>query len=119
MPEPYTMCKQQACTSVAKIVETNPTHAVFWRTSGKSRSGYYKWKDRPESDRERRHKEWTEQVKEVYDESRKLYGEPEDYQQASSARCEYLEANSDAHHKQAAVAFQNGQKVQGHNEFQA
>lgn len=41
-----------------------------------SRSGYYKWKDRPESDRERQHKEWTEQVKEVYDQSRELYGSP-------------------------------------------
>lgn len=41
-----------------------------------SRSGYYKWKNRPESNRERRHKEWTDQVKEVYDQSRKLYGSP-------------------------------------------
>jgi transposase InsO family protein len=41
-----------------------------------SRSGYYKWKGRPESDRERQHKEWTEQVKEVYDQSRGLYGSP-------------------------------------------
>jgi putative transposase len=41
-----------------------------------SRSGYYKWKDRSESDRERQHKEWTKQVKEVYDQSRKLYGSP-------------------------------------------
>jgi putative transposase len=41
-----------------------------------SRSGYYKWKERPESERERQHKEWTEQVKEIYDQSRKLYGSP-------------------------------------------
>ncbi len=41
-----------------------------------SRSGYYKWRDRPESDQERQHKEWTEQVKEVYDASRQLYGSP-------------------------------------------
>lgn len=41
-----------------------------------SRSGYYKWRDRPESERERQHKEWTEQVKEVHDQSRKLYGSP-------------------------------------------
>jgi len=41
-----------------------------------SRSGYYKWKDRPESHRTRRHKEWTDQVKEVYDASRQLYGSP-------------------------------------------
>jgi putative transposase len=43
---------------------------------GVSRSGYYKWKDRPESERECQHKEWTDQVKEVFDESRKLYGSP-------------------------------------------
>ncbi|WP_176220751.1 IS3 family transposase [Cohnella massiliensis] len=41
-----------------------------------SRSGYYKWKVRPESDRERQHKEWTKQVKEIYDQSRNLYGSP-------------------------------------------
>ncbi|GFN31038.1 transposase [Paenibacillus curdlanolyticus] len=41
-----------------------------------SRSGYYKWVGRPESKRERQHKEWTEQVKEVYDTSRQLYGSP-------------------------------------------
>lgn len=43
---------------------------------GVSRSGYYKWKDRPESERERQHKEWTGQVKEVFEESRQLYGSP-------------------------------------------
>ena len=41
-----------------------------------SRSGYYKWKDRPESNRARQHREWTDQVKEVFDESRQLYGSP-------------------------------------------
>lgn len=41
-----------------------------------SRSGYYKWKDRPESDRARQHKEWTDQVQEVFDDSRQLYGSP-------------------------------------------
>lgn len=41
-----------------------------------SRSGYYKWKGRAESHRERQHKEWTEQVKEVFEESRQLYGNP-------------------------------------------
>jgi putative transposase len=41
-----------------------------------SRSGYYRWKDRPESNRARQHREWTDQVKVVYDESRQLYGSP-------------------------------------------
>ncbi|MDR7319620.1 transposase InsO family protein [Brevibacillus nitrificans] len=46
-----------------------------------SRSGYYKWLGRPESERKRQHKEWTEQVKEVYDKSRQLYGSPKVTQQ--------------------------------------
>ena len=41
-----------------------------------SRSGYYKWKGRPESQRALQHKEWTDQVKQVYDQSRQLYGSP-------------------------------------------
>ncbi|MFC4602067.1 IS3 family transposase, partial [Cohnella hongkongensis] len=41
-----------------------------------SRSGYYKWRDRPTSDQERQHKEWTDQIKEVYEQSRRLYGSP-------------------------------------------
>lgn len=41
-----------------------------------SRSGYYKWRNRPESERERQHKEWTDQVEEVYVQSRRLYGSP-------------------------------------------
>jgi arginine repressor len=41
-----------------------------------SRSGYYKWLRHPESERERQHKEWTAQIKEVYDQSRQLYGSP-------------------------------------------
>ncbi|MCD9020442.1 IS3 family transposase [Cohnella sp. NL03-T5] len=41
-----------------------------------SRSGYYKWKDRPERDRARQLREWTDQVKGVYDQSSQLYGSP-------------------------------------------
>lgn len=41
-----------------------------------SRSGYNRWRERPQSDRERQHKEWTDQVKEVFEKSRKLYGSP-------------------------------------------
>lgn len=43
---------------------------------GVSRSGYYKWLTRPESEQERQHKEWKDQIKEVYDKSRQLYGSP-------------------------------------------
>lgn len=48
---------------------------------GVSRSGYYKWVERPESERQLQHKEWTKQVKEVFDKSRQLYGSPKVTQQ--------------------------------------
>ncbi len=41
-----------------------------------SRSGYYKWLSRPESMRSQRRKQWTEQIKNVFDASRQLYGSP-------------------------------------------
>lgn len=41
-----------------------------------SRSGYYKWKNRPISATESRRAELAEQVREVYDESRQVYGSP-------------------------------------------
>ncbi|WP_052516568.1 IS3 family transposase [Paenibacillus popilliae] len=41
-----------------------------------SRSGYYKWLNRPPSDRTRRRQEWTKQIKDVFDSSRQLYGSP-------------------------------------------
>jgi putative transposase len=46
-----------------------------------SRSGYYNWLGRPESKQERQHKEWTKQVKEVYNQSRQIYGSPKVRQQ--------------------------------------
>ncbi|QWU13153.1 IS3 family transposase [Paenibacillus sophorae] len=41
-----------------------------------SRSGYYKWRSRPESERARQHREWTENVKQAYAQSNRLYGSP-------------------------------------------
>lgn len=41
-----------------------------------SRSGYYKWRCRPESEREKHHREMTEHVRKAYEESRRLYGSP-------------------------------------------
>uniref|UniRef100_UPI0012EC27F9 IS3 family transposase n=1 Tax=Paenibacillus zanthoxyli TaxID=369399 RepID=UPI0012EC27F9 len=41
-----------------------------------SRSGYYKWRSRPESERARQHREWTENVKQAYAQSNGLYGSP-------------------------------------------
>nr|WP_232515635.1 IS3 family transposase [Aeribacillus pallidus] len=41
-----------------------------------SRSGYYKWRDRPKSARQERREELTQEVRRVYIESRQLYGSP-------------------------------------------
>ncbi len=41
-----------------------------------SRSGFYAWLDRPESDRAREDRELTELIRGVFDESREIYGAP-------------------------------------------
>jgi len=46
------------------------------RVSEVSRSGYYDWLDRPESDRAKRHRYLTTKIKQAHIESRKIYGSP-------------------------------------------
>lgn len=46
------------------------------RVLGVSRSGYYDWKDRPSSKRERENATLTEQIREVHERSRGIYGYP-------------------------------------------
>jgi len=41
-----------------------------------SRSGYYKWLNRLESKQTQQRQKWTQQIRDVYDESRQLYGSP-------------------------------------------
>jgi putative transposase len=41
-----------------------------------SRSGYYDWKDRPESNRSKRHRYLTAKVRQTHIESRKIYEAP-------------------------------------------
>jgi putative transposase len=41
-----------------------------------SRSGYYDWRDRPESARARRHRELTEKIRSFHQASRETYGSP-------------------------------------------
>jgi transposase InsO family protein len=41
-----------------------------------SRSGYYKWLNRPESKRSQQRKRWTEQIQKVFDKSKQRYGSP-------------------------------------------
>jgi transposase InsO family protein len=41
-----------------------------------SRSGYYDWVDRPESDRTKRHRDLTVKIRQAHIESRRIYGAP-------------------------------------------
>ena len=50
--------------------------AVMCRVLEVSRSGYYGWVDRPESDRTKRHRELTVKIRQAHIESRKIYGSP-------------------------------------------
>jgi putative transposase len=45
-----------------------------------SRSGYYDWQIRPQSDRARRREELTEKIKTIHEESREVYGSPRVFQ---------------------------------------
>ena len=49
---------------------------MMCRVLGVSRSGYYGWRDRPESARARRHRELTEKIRHFHRASRKTYGSP-------------------------------------------
>lgn len=50
--------------------------AVMCRVLEVSRSGYYDWVDRPESDRVKRHRDLTVKIRQAHIESRKIYGSP-------------------------------------------
>ena len=49
---------------------------MMCRVLGVSRSGYYDWRSRPESDRARRHRALTEKIRDFHVASRKTYGSP-------------------------------------------
>ena len=57
-----------------------------------TRSGYYAWRDRPASNRERRRAELVEQIRTVFDDSRGTYGSPrvtpELNERGTAAACE-------------------------------
>lgn len=44
-----------------------------------SRSGYYTWLKRPESDRSKENKRLVKQIKDIYEQSRQTYGSPRIY----------------------------------------
>lgn len=49
---------------------------MMCRVLGVSRSGYYDWRSRPESERARRHQALTEKIRHFHQASRKTYGSP-------------------------------------------
>jgi len=49
---------------------------MMCRALGVSRSGYYDWRERPESDRARRHRALTEKIRYFHQASRETYGSP-------------------------------------------
>jgi len=50
--------------------------AVMCRVLEVSRSGYYDWVDRPESDRAKRHRDLTVKIRQAHIASRRIYGAP-------------------------------------------
>jgi putative transposase len=50
--------------------------SLLCRVLGVSRSGYYEWKDRPPSKRDRENAALTEKIRHIHERSRQLYGYP-------------------------------------------
>jgi len=50
--------------------------SLLCRVLGVSRSGYYEWKDRPPSNRDRENTALTEKIRQIHDRSRQVYGYP-------------------------------------------
>lgn len=50
--------------------------SLLCRVLGVSRSGYYGWKDRPPSKRDRENAALTEKIRQIHNRSRQLYGYP-------------------------------------------
>ena len=66
-------------SSCFKLIEAEKASypvSVLCRVLKVSRSGYYDWKDRPPSKRERENAALMEKIREVHDRSRRIYGYP-------------------------------------------
>lgn len=50
--------------------------SLLCRALKASRSGYYDWKDRPPSKRDRKNAQLTEKIREIHEHSRRIYGYP-------------------------------------------
>jgi putative transposase len=67
--------------SVARFIASHPTvhgipHAVACRALDVSESWFYKWHDRPPTDRQRRREQLTDAIRVVFEASGKTYGSP-------------------------------------------
>lgn len=62
-----------------QFIRSQRTHfkvAVMCRVLGVSKSGYYDWRNRPESPRAKRHRYLLTKIRQAHIESRKIYGAP-------------------------------------------
>ncbi len=65
-----------SCFGLIEAERANYPVAVLCKVLGVSRSGYYDWKDRPPSKRDRENANLTEKIREVHERSRGTYGYP-------------------------------------------
>ena len=69
------------------IYEHRTQHSimVLCRVMSVSRSGYYAWRDRPESERVKRHRELTKKIRTASEEFKGIYGSPRIHRQLKDA----------------------------------
>ena len=62
--------------------------AVMCRVLEVSRSGFYDWLDRPESQRSKRHRQLLAKIRQVHIESKRIYGSPRIHGELVGLGCE-------------------------------
>ncbi len=65
-----------SCYRLIEAERTSFPVKVMCRMLGVSRSGYYYWRDRPPSKRDRENDALTEKIREIHERSRETYGSP-------------------------------------------
>jgi putative transposase len=65
-----------SCFKLIDAEKANYPISLLCRVLGVSRSGYYGWKDRPPSKRDRENAALTEKIREIHNRSRQIYGYP-------------------------------------------
>jgi putative transposase len=65
-----------SCYKLIEAEKTNFSVPLMCRMLGVSRSGYYDWRDRPPSKRNRENDALTEKIREIHERSRHTYGSP-------------------------------------------